>query len=113
MAMKPNFRVIALALILIATRAVAEEYKLGSLEIIDPWSRATPKGAKVAAGYVKIHNAGAVADRLIAASSEAAARVEIHEMATDHGVMRMRPVGGGVEIRPGETVELQPSGFHL
>ena len=27
--------------------------------------------------------------------------------------MKMRPVEGGLEIKPGETVTLRPSGFHV
>ena len=33
-------------------------------------------------------------------------------MSMDKGVMKMRPVPEGVEIKPGETVELKPSSFH-
>jgi len=29
------------------------------------------------------------------------------------GVMKMRPVEGGLEIKPGETVTLAPGGFHV
>jgi periplasmic copper chaperone A len=29
------------------------------------------------------------------------------------GVMKMRPVEGGLEIKPGETVTLAPAGFHM
>lgn len=111
--MNPIFRTIGLAFLLVATSAVAEDYKLGSLEVTDPWARATPKGAKTGAEYVKIHNAGAESDRLVGASSEAAGNVEVHEMTMDHGVMKMRPVAGGLEIKPGETVELKPGALHL
>ena len=41
-----------------ASAASAHEYKAGSLEIKHPWSRATPKGATVAGGYMKIINTG-------------------------------------------------------
>ena len=34
-------------------------------------------------------------------------------MTMDNGVMKMRPVEGGLEIKPGETVTLRPSGFHV
>ncbi len=34
-------------------------------------------------------------------------------MTMDGGVMKMRPVAGGLEIKPGEKVELKPDGFHL
>jgi copper(I)-binding protein len=93
--------------------AHAGDYKVGSLDIIDPWSRATPKGASVAAGYMKISNTGTTADRLVGGSSEASTRFEVHEMTMDNGVMKMRPVKGGLEIKPGETVELKPGSFHV
>lgn len=44
---------------LAAATAYARDYKVGSLNIADPWSRATPKGATVGAGYMKITNTGA------------------------------------------------------
>jgi len=34
-------------------------------------------------------------------------------MTMDNGVMKMRPVEGGLEIKPGETVTLKPSGLHV
>ena len=93
--------------------AQSHEYKVGSLEIGHPWTRATPKGATVAGGYLKITNKGDALDRLIAASFELAPRVEIHEMAMTGGTMRMRPLANGLEIKPGQTVELKPESFHV
>lgn len=102
------------ALVFGAGAASAHEYKIGSLEIIHPWSRATPKGASVGAGYMKITNSGTTADRLIGGTSAVASRFEVHEMKMDGGVMKMRPVAGGLEIKPGETVELGPDApFHI
>ena len=96
-----------------AGAASADDYKLGALEIGHPWSRALPKGATVAAGYVKIKNTGTELDRLVGGSTPVAGRFEIHEMSMDKGVMKMRPVPEGVEIKPGETVELKPGSFHI
>jgi copper(I)-binding protein len=102
------------ALVFGAGAATAHEYKVGSLEIIHPWSRATPKGASVAAGYMKIANSGAAADRLIGGTSAVASRFEVHEMKMEGGVMKMRPLAGGLEIKPGQTVELGPDApFHI
>jgi periplasmic copper chaperone A len=100
-------------LILSASVANAASYKLGSLEIDDPWSPATPRGATVAAGYMKIRNTGAEPDRLTGITSPIAGKLEIHQMAMDKGVMTMRPLPSGLEIKPGATVELKPSSFHL
>jgi copper(I)-binding protein len=104
---------LAITLTFAASAALAHEYKAGSIEIKHPWSRATPKGATVAGGYMKLINTGATPDRLIGGSTEVAGKFEIHEMSMDNGVMKMRPLVDGVEIKPGETVEFKPGGYHL
>lgn len=103
-----------LALLFAMTHSLmAHEFKVGSIEAVHPWSRETPQGAKVAAGYVKIVNHGSDADRLVSASGAIAGRTEIHEMTVDEkGVMTMRPVAG-LDIPAGGEVELKPGGFHL
>jgi copper(I)-binding protein len=93
--------------------AHAGDYHAGSLDISAPWSRATPQGAAIAAGYLTIKNSGTTADRLVGGASDAAAKFEVHEMSMDNGVMKMRPVEGGIEIKPGETVTLKPGSDHL
>ena len=98
---------------LAVTTAHARDYKAGSLDIADPWSRATPKGSSVAAGYMKIKNTGSAPDRLISGSSDVASKFEVHEMTMENGVAKMRPVKGGLEIKPGDTVELKPGSFHV
>jgi len=108
--------IVALLAVLVAASAPsvhAKDYHVGALDISAPWSRATPKGAPVAAGYLTIKNTGTTADRLVGGSSDAAAKVEVHEMTMDNGVMKMRPITGGLEIKPGESVELKPQGLHL
>jgi periplasmic copper chaperone A len=54
-----------------------------------------------------------VPDRLVGGSATIAAHVEVHEMAMDNGVMKMRELEKGLEIKPGETVELKPGGYHM
>jgi copper(I)-binding protein len=88
-------------------------FKRGDLTVTAPWTRATPGGAKIAGGYLKITNNGAAADRFTGARSDAADHVEIHEMSMSDGVMKMRPLPNGLEIKPGETVELKSGGYHL
>ncbi|MBF9233067.1 DUF1775 domain-containing protein [Microvirga alba] len=87
--------------------------KAGALTIEQPWSRATPVGAKVGGGYLRITNTGKESDRLIGGSFPLASKVEVHEMSVQDNVMRMKPVEGGLEIKPGESVELKPGGYHL
>jgi periplasmic copper chaperone A len=103
----------AAAFALLAGAAQAHDYKLGPLEIKHPWARATPKGAAVAGGYLTIVNAGKEPDRLVGGSSPVAGRFEIHEMAVTDGMMRMRALPQGLEIKPGATVELKPGSYHL
>jgi copper(I)-binding protein len=97
----------------LAHPANAHDFKTGKLIIDHPWARATPPGAEVAGGYLAIENAGEEADRLVSATAEVAGRVEIHEMNVVDGVMKMRPLPGGVEIPAGGAVELKPGSYHL
>ena len=92
---------------------LAQEIKAGDLVISQPWSRATPTGAKVAGAYLTVENKGSVADRLVSGSTDVAGRLEIHEMAMDGGVMKMRPLDKGLAIDPGKTVKLAPGGYHV
>jgi copper(I)-binding protein len=111
--MKSKVLALAGALMLIAAPGVAQTYKVGSVEIVQPWARATPKGATIGAGYMKIINTGTEADRLVGGSVSFARRFEVHSMTMEQGVMKMREVKDGLEIKPGETVELKPGGYHV
>jgi copper(I)-binding protein len=104
---------LALALALVALPALAKDYKLGALEIRQPWTRATPPTAQTGGGFLVVTNTGTTPDRLVAAKSAAADKVEVHEMKMDGNVMRMRPVENGIEIPPGGSVELKPGGLHV
>jgi periplasmic copper chaperone A len=91
----------------------AEEVKAGDLVISQAWSRATPNGARIGAGYLTIENRGATADRLMGGTADISAKIEVHEMSMNNGVMKMRPLDQGITIEPGKTVKLSPGGFHL
>jgi copper(I)-binding protein len=110
----PRLAILVAALVTLCVGvASAEEFRIGALTIKDPWARATPKGAAVGGGYVTIVNNGSEADRLMSASLADAGRVEVHEMSMAGGIMKMRPVAEGVEIKQGETVALKPGGYHM
>ena len=110
----PKQILLAFSLVLAAApSARAEDVKAGDLLITQAWSRATPSGAKVAGGYLTIENKGQAADRLVGISGEIAGRIEIHEMAMDDGVMKMRQLEKGLTIEPGKTVKLAPGGNHV
>src|ERR1700753_4516454 len=98
---------------LIAAPASAAEVKAGDLVITQAWSRATPNGAKIGAGYFTIENKGTTADKLVGVTGDVSPRIEVHEMSMNNGVMKMRPVDGGLTLDPGKTVKLAPSGYHL
>lgn len=98
----------------VGSGAVAQEnsVKAGGIAVERAWARATPSGAKVAAGYLTIVNSGPD-DRLLSATAEIADRVEIHEMTMENGMMRMRELPDGVTLPKGETVMLAPGATHL
>lgn len=105
------FRAFAvLAFLLVACSPPAHE---SGVRIIDPWTRATPPGASVGAGYMTIANGTANPARVLGAEAEIADKVEIHAMSMDGGVMRMRPLAGGLEVPAFGEVALKPSGMHL
>jgi len=97
-------RYAVLALLFFTTTAFAQ------VRIEDAWARATAPGAKVGAGYMKIHTG--VADRLIGATTPVAARVEMHVTEQKGEVMRMREVKA-YAIPVGGVFELSPGGAHL
>jgi periplasmic copper chaperone A len=106
--------VLAAAVLAIAVAgAHAQGVSAGDLKISAAWSRATPKGAGVGSGYMKIMNTGHESDRLVGGSSEVAGRFEVHEMSMNNGVMKMRSLPNGLEIKPGQTVTLDPGGYHI
>jgi hypothetical protein len=111
--MKLLLAAMLLATSLVATPAFAREYKLGSIEVQQPWSRATPATAPSAGGFLTVVNKGDAPDRLLAVQSPAADKVQIHEMKMDGNIMRMRELDNGVALPAGQTVELKPSGYHV
>ena len=93
--------------------AQAEDVMIGSLKLTAAWARATPKGATVGGGYFTITNTGNAEDRLVGGTSDVSNRFEIHEMSMEKGVMKMREMTSGIEIKPGQTVRFEPSGYHI
>ncbi|MBW8270362.1 MULTISPECIES: copper chaperone PCu(A)C [Roseomonadaceae] len=100
----------ALALAAVIPAANAQQ---GDVAVSAAWTRAVGTTAPTAAGYMTLRNRGAAPDRLVGAETPAARSVEIHEQRMEEGVMRMRPLPGGVPLPPGETVTLGPGGTHL
>ncbi len=91
----------------------ADVVTLGDLELTKAYSVATIPNARVAGGYVVITNKGKEDDRLIGGHTDAAGKVEIHEMSMKDNVMKMRKLSEPLAVPAGQTVTLAPTGFHI
>ena len=111
--MKSNIFVVMCAVmgIAISGTAFSQAASVGAIKIENAYTRATVPGQQVAGGFMKIENKG-VADQLLSASSPAAGEVQLHEMAMDGNVMKMRQVKD-IAVPAGGAVELKPRGLHL
>jgi periplasmic copper chaperone A len=98
---------------LLTLPAQADDVMAGALKVSAAWARATPKGASVGGGYLTVTNTGTAPDTFIGGTTAIASRFEVHEMKMDNGIMKMRPVSGGIEIKPGQSITLGPGGFHV
>ena len=90
----------------------AQNATVGSVQIENAYTRSTVPGQMAAGGFMKIENKGSGADQLISASSPVAGEVQLHEMAMDGNVMKMRQVKD-IAVPAGGSVELKPGGLHL
>jgi len=95
---------------LLAMTASAWAQSPSSVEIKDPWVRATVAQQKATGAFMQLT---AKADsKLVEARSPVAGVVEIHEMAMDKDVMKMRQVPG-LALPAGKAVDLKPGGYHV
>ena len=106
-------RVLAVAALLVLSASCSPSPREAGVRIVEPWTRATPPGAGVGAGYMTIANGTATPVRLLGGETEVAEKVEVHAMSMDGGVMRMRPLAEGLDVPAGGEVALKPSGMHL
>ena len=104
--------VVAVVLPLAAGLAAGHGFVLRDLHIGHPYARATPPGARAGGAFFTVENRGSQDDRLIAVASPAAAAAELHTMAMDGNVMRMRALRT-IDVPAGAKVALQPGGFHV
>lgn len=95
----------------VLAQSVSKTAATNAIKIEDAYTRATVPGQQVAGGFMKIENKG-VADQLISASSTVAGEVQLHEMAMDGNVMKMRQVKE-IAVPAGGVIELKPGGLHL
>lgn len=82
-----------------------------SLTITDPWVRTAEEGMTAAFGVVE--NTSSDDLTIVSAATDAAGMVELHEVSEVAGEMSMRQIDGGFPIPAGESVTLQPGGWHI
>lgn len=87
--------------------------QVGDLKLSKGFLKAMLPGQPVGGGYVTIDNAGKADDKLVSVTSPGADKVELHEMSMSNNVMKMRKVDGGLDVKAGGTLEMQPGGYHL
>ncbi len=103
---------LAALLLTAAVTAAAHDYRAGPIRIDHPWARPTVSGQGAGGGFMTLDNSQGGADRLLAARSPVAERVELHSMAMDGDVMRMRQIDA-IDLPAGQTVALKPGGLHF
>ena len=100
------------ALCTFATTATAHEYKVGDVVVDHPMAFETAQTSQSAGGFMTITNTGESDDRLIAVEADFP-RVEIHTTEMDGDVARMMHLEDGIVLPAGESITLQPGGFHV
>lgn len=111
--MRPTSFLLLAAGLLLATPALAHDYRLGDVQISHPFATPAPPSVPHGAAYVDITVEGEEPAVLVGASTPASDTVELHDMAMDDGVMRMRQVMQ-IEVPGGITQTMRPGGgYHL
>ena len=109
--MKRNTLALVVATLGLSFSVYAQDAKLGPIKIEGAYTRATVPGQQVAGGFMKVENKGGT-DLLVSASSPVAGEVQLHEMAMEGNVMKMRQVKD-IPVPAGGAVELKPGGMHI
>lgn len=107
--MRTRFRSFLSTLLGAAALAVCAP-AFAQLKVEQAWVRGTVAQQQASGLFARLTSPGG--GRLVAASSPLATSVEIHEMAMDGNVMRMREVPA-LDLPAGQVVELKPGGYHL
>ena len=90
-----------------AMSLVAHAQRSADVDVKSAWARPTVAGQTGTGAFMHLTSRDGA--RLVGASSDVAGVVEIHEMAMEGNVMRMRPIRS-LDLPPGSTVELKPGG---
>lgn len=107
LSIKPLAAVFALALAGFSHVALAQD---AGLSVQDAWVRATVPNQHATGVFMQLTSKEA--GRLVGVESQAAKHVEVHEMAMQDNVMKMRQVAG-IDLPAGKAVELKPGGYHV
>lgn len=91
--------------------AVLAGCQQAELAVEDAWVRLPAVAGRPGAAYFTVQGGGQAAN-LVAVSSPAAIRAEIHEMKHEGGMMTMAPIKD-VAIAAGERIEFKPGGKHV
>ncbi|WP_375652577.1 copper chaperone PCu(A)C [Bartonella sp. MR110HLJHH] len=105
--------VCALLFVGITLPAGAQQYQLGDIEILNPWTRETLRGIRVGSGYLYIINHSNTPDRLVSISTNGVKKTEIHSMAVVNDIMKMEKMHNGIEIPGNGEITLKPGGDHI
>ena len=107
-----SFRTFLAGIVFLAISTLAAA--AGEIKIMDPYFRTSGPMARTGAAFFEIMNHGDQDDRLIAARSDVAKKVELHtHIKDDGGVMKMRPIEGGIAIPAGGSHALERGGDHV
>ncbi len=93
--------------------ALLPSLAIAEMMVDDPYARAAGAMARSGAAFMEITNTGDADDRLVAAASDVAERVELHTHIMDGDVMRMAEVEEGFAVPAGETIALARGGMHV
>lgn len=102
---------LGMAAICLASSAWAQQPP--TMQIDQAWARFTVPGMNMGGVFMDIHNHSGRDDELLAAESAAAQSVELHTHVREQGMVRMRPLPGGIRLPQGEGIRLQPGGLHI
>jgi hypothetical protein len=106
MAASTAWRRVAVAVAIATLPTVA----LAQVAVADPWVRGTVEGQRATGAFMKL--TATTDQKLVGAASPVAKIVEIHEMAMEGGVMKMRAIPK-LELPAGKATELKPGGYHV
>jgi len=83
-----------------------------SLQITEAWIKNLPMVVPMRAGYMNITNNGSSKIAIESLASESFEKIEIHQSIEIDGMMSMQPIHG-LAVLPGESIQLEPGGYHL